>query len=140
MQLRVDGNTQSDYPTDLDITRALSELAAGEHQTVTLDNSPKNMVVRVGRGSDGAFILEVIDQRLNSTMQSAEHFLDSATVTDVFLSVLAGDDRWKSETTWIAVQRTPTRSKLSKWIWAFLVFDFVITLIIILVIFLVEGN
>lgn len=139
MGLLVDNQLRNDHPTDLDITRSLSELAAGEHQIVALNNPATNTAVRVGRGNDGAFVLEVTDRQLNSTLRSAEHFLDSATVTDVFLSVLEGDDRWKNETRWVAVQNRPVRHKMSKWILLFIAMDMVITIIIIVVVVLTQG-
>lgn len=100
MKLIVSGNTIAEQPTDLDITRALSELASGEHEYVTLDDSARNTLAQVTRAADGSFVLEVIDNLANNRLRSLEHFIDSTTVTNVFLSILEGDGRWRAETQW----------------------------------------
>jgi hypothetical protein len=100
MELIVDGDTVSQQPTDVDVTHSLSKLGAGEHDTVVLDYSERRMLVQVARGGDGAFILEVIDSNVGNALRSAEHFLDSGTVTDVFLSILEGNNRWLTATKW----------------------------------------
>lgn len=111
MELIVDGNTVSHQPTDLDVTRVLSELSTGQHDFVVLNNSAHNITAQVARGTDGALVLEVIDSNLGSTMRSAEHFIDGGTVTNVFLSVLEGTHRWSTETQWVTSSGTaPTAS------------------------------
>ncbi len=138
MQLLVDGNSYSNHPGELDITRVLSELAAGEYTTIALHNTAANMLTQVGRRKDGTFILEVENHQLNTSFQSSEHFLDSATVTDVFLSILEGNNRWETETNWVKVDKTQLRSgkKVANWVWMFLAVDFVITIIIVVVVVL----
>lgn len=141
MELIVDGNSYSNHPSELDTTRVLSELAAGEYTTVALHNTTANMLAQVGRGKDGTFVLEVENHQLNTSFQSSEHFLDSATVTDVFLSILAGDNRWESESNWVKVDQIQGRSgkKISNWVWMFLAVDFVITVIIVIVVVLTSN-